>query len=383
LRFRNLAAGLLAAAGAFACGRESEAPRPISVSIVPAATNRPAHVVVEGVDRRSLRSLRSAPTSGAPWDSLFRVSVAADAPPVAGKFTATDSTLEFDPSFPFDEGREYFVRFDPRRLPATRPESTITTILLLPKANLVPTTNVARILPSGDLMPENQLRVYIEFTAPMSRQSGLAFARLINDSGREVMNAFLPLDADFWNPSHTRFTLFLDPGRVKQGIRPNEELGRPLKAGRAYAIVIDSAWRDANGLPLAKPYRHEFRAGPAITEGIDLAKWKITAPRGSTFDTLVVTFPVALDHGLLQRAVGVERANGELVQGTVTIGPRELTWRFVPTNRWVRDDYRIVALSILEDGAGNRIGRPFEVDMFERADSTSVPERHTLPFKIR
>src|SRR6185436_17263634 len=111
-------------------------------------------------------------------------------------------------------------------------------------------------------LPENQLRLYVEFSAPMSNGGGIGFIRLLDADGREVRNAFLPLDADFWNREHTRYTLFLDPGRVKRGILPNEQMGRALRAGRVYSIAIDSTWRDAEGQPLAAPYRRSFHVGP-------------------------------------------------------------------------------------------------------------------------
>jgi hypothetical protein len=38
---------------------------------------------------------------------------------------------------------------------------------------------------------------------------------------------------------------------------------------------------------------------------------------------------------------------------------------------------------MLEDLAGNRIGRPFEVDTFNRADASPEPERTNLPFTVR
>lgn len=62
-------------------------------------------------------------------------------------------------------------------------------------------------------------------------------------------------------------------------------------------------------------------------------------------------------------------------------GERE--WRFVPREPWRAGDYHLVVLSILEDVAGNRVGRAFEVDMFDRVDSTVVPERTTRPFTVR
>ncbi len=74
------------------------------------------------------------------------------------------------------------------------------------------------------------------------------------------------------------------------------------------------------------------------------------------------------------------------------------TWRCPPyAARWAdrssRDDpertpwsagaYKLVALSILEDLAGNQIGKPFEIDVFERADRLDdPPATTTIPFDI-
>ncbi|MDB4877708.1 MAG: hypothetical protein JWM41_4154 [Gemmatimonadetes bacterium] len=302
---------------------------------------------------------------------------------VAGRYAVNDSAIEFRPLFPFDPGRTYSVRVDPRMLPTPRNDSAITTEIALASVAHVPSATVARILPSAGTLPENQLRLYVEFSAPMSRQSGLEFVHLLDDRGNEVRGAFLPLDADFWNPDHTRYTLFLDPGRVKRGILPNEQMGRPLRAGRAYTLVVDSAWHDAQGLPLAASFRRSFRAGPATTAPIALAAWTLHAPRAGTRDPLVVTFPTPLDHGLLRRALGVETQRGEALRGDVSLGRDETEWRFIPASAWRAGDHRLVVLAILEDLAGNRVGRAFEVDRFEQTDSTALPERFTLPFVVR
>ena len=57
--------------------------------------------------------------------------------------------------------------------------------------------------------------MYFEFSASMSRTSGLEFMKLLGEQGREIKAAFLPLDADSWNHEHTGYTAFLDRGRVK------------------------------------------------------------------------------------------------------------------------------------------------------------------------
>ena len=341
-------------------------------------------MIVTGLSEAERQALRKAAATwtNEEWSSLLRVTTGgADAPPIAGRYAVT-AMVEFQPVYAFDPGREYTVRLDPARLPTSRPDSATSVIVSLPPAAAAAPTTVTRVLPTAGVVPENALRFYIEFSAPMSRQPGIDFVHLLDDTGREVKNAFLPLDADFWNHDHTRYTVFLDPGRVKRGILPNEQMGRALRAGREYSLIVDSTWRDAHGAPLAKSYRRTFRAGPADLSAIGMKGWALHAPGSGTRDPLVVTFPRALDHGLLQRALGVETRKGGAWPGDVIISPGETEWRFTPREPWRAGDYNLVVLSILEDVAGNRVGRAFEVDMWDRVDSTAVPERATLPFTV-
>ena len=217
----------------------------------------------------------------------------------------------------------------------------------------------------------------------MSRAPAHDHVRLLDESGREVPDAFLVLDVELWNPEYTRCTLFFDPGRVKRGILPNEQLGRAIRAGRTYTIEIDGRWPDARGQPLAAPFRHPFRVGSADLGAIRLSEWRIDAPPAGSRDPLIVTFPRPLDHGLLERALTVNGEGGAAVPGDAAIGPAETTWRFTPRDAWRSGAYAIVALGELETPAGNRINQPFDVDRFDRVDRSGQPERHRVPFVVR
>jgi hypothetical protein len=61
----------------------------------------------------------------------------------------------------------------------------------------------------------------------------------------------------------------------------------------------------------------------------------------------------------------------------------ESQWTFIPSQPWRAGSYQLVALSILEDVAGNQIGRAFEVDAFEEIDRRPEPETITLSFAVR
>jgi hypothetical protein len=242
---------------------------------------------------------------------------------------------------------------------------------------------VTRVLPTSEVIPENHLRMYVEFSAPMSGASGVPFIRLVDDRGEVVPDVFLPLEADFWNHDRTRYTAFFDPGRVKRGILPNEQMGRALVVGRTYTVEIDPEWKDADGLRLAKGYRQSFRVGPADERPVTPSTWTLTVPRAATRDPFIIAFPEPLDHGLLQRAIGVSRRDGSPVAGTIRIDPGETRWNFTPDEPWTRGAYDVVVLSILEDLAGNSVGRLFEVDVFEKVDARPQPGQTRLPFQIK
>lgn len=340
---------------------------------------------VRGLSQGSLAALSGATLDADEWQAILRVSVHSSepgAPAVAGKYAVEASVLRFTPLFPLDEGRKYTVVFSPARLPGgSQASDPVRAVVERPGLDRVPSTVVARVYPSADTVPANQLRLYLHFSAPMDWRGGHDHLLLLDDRGQEVVDAFLPLDADFWNQDRTRYTVFFDPGRVKRGILPNKQMGRALEAGRRYTLVVKKDWRDGHGLPLKEEFRHQFSVSPAIERPLTTSAWKVSVPRAGSREALTVAFPEPLDHGLLPRAITVTRS-GEPVDGAVSIEAGETRWLFTPQKPWAPGEYAIVALAFLEDLAGNRIGRAFEVDNFERTAVTSEPERTTVPFRV-
>ena len=239
------------------------------------------------------------------------------------------------------------------------------------------------MFPSGDVIPENQLRLYIHFSAPMGMKGGLDYVHLLDDQGQEVIDPFLPLDAEFWNDDRTRYTVFFDPGRQKRGIPVIEDMGRSLTEGKSYMLVVDKEWRDGNGLPLKEIYKRSFKVGPPDEQPLDHTAWQIEVPTAGTRTPLTVAFPEPLDRGLLLRALGVQGADGTPAGGEITVGRNEVTWSFTPKEFWKSGPHHLVAFAMLEDLAGNRIGRAFEVDQFDRSDKSAEPEKTLIPFHIR
>jgi hypothetical protein len=347
-------------------------------------------VDVVGLSPGDLSALSASRLTFDDWTALLRITISgtddADRPAVLGTYTVGDGVLRFTPRYPFDPGQRYDVRLDPSRLPtpsaaAASHSQIIRTSVALPAPEGRATTRVVAVFPGADDVPENLLRMYIAFSAPMSLGGASGHVQLLDEQQRVVEDPFLPLDIDLWNDNRTRYTVLFDPGRVKRGILPNEQMGRALVAGRRYTLVVDDGWRDAAGQKLAAPFRRAFRAGPPTEQALDPQAWRLEAPLAQTRDPLRVTFPAPLDHGLLQRALTVS-LNGERVTGEVQTDAGDTRWLFSPAAPWRAAEYQLRAASILEDVAGNRIGRPFEVEQLAAGRLRSEARSAALPFRV-
>jgi hypothetical protein len=346
---------------------------------------------VSGLDDANVRALAEARWEPERWARLFAVYVDAgqtpgggDRPPLLGTYTVKDGRLRFEPRFPLVPGLRYRAVLEPSRLPrpADPKAAAVVTEVNIPKPAAAPTV-VEHVYPSRDELPENLLKFYLHFSAPMSRGEAYDHVRLLDEAGKPVVSPFLELGEELWSPDGKRFTLFIDPGRIKHGLKPREDLGPVLEAGKKYTLVIDRGWADAAGNPLKEAYRKPFRAVASAEQPPDPKTWRVEAPPAGTTRPLEVRFPGPLDHALLERLLRVTDAAGRDVAGTGTAGDQETRWRFTPARPWPAGDYRLVIGTALEDLAGNRIGRPFEVDVFHPVRATADSATVTLPVTIR
>ncbi len=235
--------------------------------------------------------------------------------------------------------------------------------------------------PSADVLPSNQLRVYIYFTAPMSRGEAEQRIHVLDSSGEALRGVFLP-GQELWDPNNQRLTMTLDPGRIKRGLRSNETMGAPIAEGKRYTLVVDAGWPDANGVPLAATFRKPFRGGPAVRQPPDPKTWRIAPPAAGTRNTLVVNFGRPMNYTLLQRMLQVADPGGN-VTGSIEIARGETEWRFTPQAAWAPGSYRLVVDTSLEDLAGNHIGQPFDIDVFERVTERITTTTTAVAFDVR
>jgi hypothetical protein len=366
------------------------APRSLSIELADAADGARCFDVV-GLSRSRMQILATWTPDDARWPELWRVAVSseiADLPAMLGTYSLTEDRLRFTPRFALRTGLRYRAEFHPEQITLADVSNSVESGPLIEEFTIAPdgggvATEVAAVYPSAASLPENLLKFYLHFSAPMSRGEAYERIRLLDAAGRPIKRAFLELGEELWDPAGRRLTLFLDPGRIKRGLKPREDLGPVLEAGQRYTLVIDAAWRDAASRPLATEYRKSFGAGPPDEGPPDAKSWVVDAPSAGTIEPLVVRFPEPLDRALLQRLLSVVDSNGAVLDGDVAIDREETRWQFRPGRPWGLGAHQLLAGTVLEDLAGNSIARPFEVDI-QRTVTLQVPqETVAVKFKTR
>lgn len=359
-------------------GQAAEEP---GLTLRPKSSEHPAALIVTGLPSTQLKSLSQLKPDDPAFPMLLTVHVATEIPdpnlpPIGGSYRVDQSQLVFTPRYPLRPGLKYRVTL--QRVDKSPLEREVS----LPKLRetVMPLAHVEQIYPSGDVLPENHLRFYVHFSQPVARGEAYQHLELLDSAGAPVTGAFLELGEELWDPHGKRFTLLLDPGRIKQGLKPREDLGPILKAGHKYTLLVKRSWHDLHGRKLAAEYRKPFSVGPAIDEPVDVSKWKLNQPGSGTRDALVIRFPRPLDRALLERLLVVVDRQGKAIPGQIAVTDAERRWEFRPESAWTGEGYQLVVETVLEDTAGNSIGRPFEVD--EQRPITKIIATETVRIPI-
>ena len=242
-----------------------------------------------------------------------------------------------------------------------------------------PPPSVVRILPTAKVVPANLLKFYIEFNQPM-REGREIFDRI---HLRDLQTNQLVHDPwrrrELWFDDSKRLTLWIHPGRIKQGVNLREQFGPVLLPGRKYELILDRTIQNPNGRQLAAPVRFAFQTSDELRKRVSLDQWKIVVPEEKPLRKLTVHTDRPLDPFLVRRYLKVHSLPGDREI------PCQIDWsqshtQFALTGNWIPGKYRLTALDFLEDLAGNTPERVFDRDL-------SVPESdkptRSMDFEIR
>jgi len=283
------------------------------------------------------------------WFDVDEAELTADRLPLLGTTSAEGDVLIFRPRFPFQPGFHYLVRLDPLdRFVAFRPPPT--------EAG-APVPEVAISLPRTGV-PANCLRFYLEFDGPMRPLDPYDHLRLLDQSGRVIQDAFVKVHQGLWDAARKRLTVLFHPGRVKRGLHAREALGPILRPGSRYTLVVDGCMKDARGNPMGSDRKFSFEVGPEDRTALDPATWRVHVPPPGNLDPIEIDFGEAVDPAIARRAFELRPGPGFRVQ----LGEQGRSVRIIPDSPLTAETELWVSTR-LEDLAGNRIGRVFDVKL--------------------
>lgn len=294
---------------------------------------------------------------GLEFDSLrsaFRVSLEGRHKiPILGDAEFEDDRLIFTPVIPFSRGLSYQIFLYDRQIAKIK----------MPSVNASNAPSLVAMYPTSDTLPENLLKVYFLFSHPMREGVSLEHICLLNNRGDTLQNVFLPLQPELWNKERTVLTIWLDPGRIKRDLIPNQEMGNPLLKGETYTLIVTPDWKDTRGLPLSGRYTRQFIVSSRDSLSPDVDQWKLNLPTSGTKEPLLVNTNEPLDYFLLNETLEIVDDGRNKISASVVVSDHESIVRFIPDKPWKSGRYRLHVASYLEDLAGNNLNKVFDRDI--------------------
>jgi hypothetical protein len=279
----------------------------------------------------------------------IRLTKSKDSTAILGEYVIADDDIHFKPLLPLTRGLEYHVYYNDILLQSVK----------VPPADPGGAPEVVRIYPSADTLPENQLKLYIQFSQPMREGNFLEHIVLIRNGTDTIQNAFLDVDMELWNQQHDVLTVWFDPGRIKRGLQPNIAMGNPLQAHQQYELHVLSSWQDVEGRSLKANGTKKIITGLRDSISPDIDKWKLITPRANTNAPLRIHFGESLDAILLTSTITLRKQSDTISYELIPV-QQETGIEITPHANWRPGMYIIEVDARLEDLAGNNLNHLFD-----------------------
>lgn len=286
-----------------------------------------------------------------------------------GDFSSTNDAVLFQPLIPFTSGLKYEVFLSNKLIGS----------ILIPRKKNAERPQIIGLYPSGAVVPENLLKLYLVFSKPMQEGQAIENIAMVRNN-KDTVSVFLDLQHELWNKERTILTLWLDPGRIKRGLQPNEKSGIPLRQGDSCKLLINGGWRDIEGLPLNVHVRF-FNVGSRDSISPSIDRWEISSPAASKKEPLKIKFNEQLDYLLLKNTLSIKDSRGTNIAGLIEVEEEETVLVFTPATAWTPGRYTLEVEARLEDLAGNNLNRLFDKDI-TRGSTVVQKQLHTRVFQV-
>lgn len=290
-----------------------------------------------------------------------------------GSFDGVGEQQRFTPVVPFTSGEAYEIRKG----------DEVLSKFIIPPSISEKTAEIIEIYPVQDTVPQNLLKIYIQFSRPMQNVgNALDYITVYNETEKKEEQLFLSLETELWNREHDRLTLWLDPGRIKTDLIPNREEGPPLSTGNDYILVISDTWKTTDGQTLKQGYRKTWHVTERDETKPDVENWNIIPPNPDSRSPLTIQFKEPVDFVLAKESLTIQNDNGEALSGQWEVSSLATSVRFIPTKFWDAGNYNLLVDAKLEDWAGNNLNRLFDENLLTQPKQVEYNDIFMKPFVI-
>ena len=231
---------------------------------------------------------------------------------------------------------------------------------------------VTSIYPSIDQVPANILKWYIQFSKPVNPIKIYDHIQFLDQDGKAIDRSILHLGAPLLSEDGTLLTVWVEPGRQKRLLGPNQHLGSVFEADKKYTLHIAESLKDASGLTIEKSISHHFTTITSDRKKPSIAQWEIMPIVSNNRQPLLIKSKEHLDFGSLLDAVSLHY-HGTPIEGKLSYDSNTTTIYFTPKENWKKGIYIVKIKSHLEDLAGNNLNDLFDrpVQNKDKQDSTN------------
>lgn len=269
-------------------------------------------------------------------------------PAIIGKLKNDSSHTIFTPLVPFDRDTPYTLVFNQQVFFFEIARSTDDVPL-----------RVTGIYPNTTQVPANILKWYIEFSKPVNAVKIYDHIQFLDQDGKPINRSILNLGAPLLSSDGKLLTIWIEPGRQKRLLGPNQHLGSVFKPAHSYSLHISNKLKDAQGLPIEASVTHSFTTTDSDRVKPSIQQWQVSTLQANTAQPLDISCDEQLDYGSLLDALSISR-DGKLIEGQLNYDSELNNISFTPKEHWKRGEYIIRVAYQLEDLAGNNLASLFD-----------------------
>jgi hypothetical protein len=294
-------------------------------------------------------------------------------PSIVGSYEIKEGNLIFIPKFPLVPDQHYTAVFNVKAFKkyfnATQifKQSRYLLTRYIKQPFIKARTKVIKVLPESNILPQNFFKFYLYFSNAMSFDNPYRYISIYDELGNKIPKFLVEFSAGLWDPSRTRLTVLIHPGRIKRGILFNLKYGMAFNEGKTYQLKVDRNIKDYRGVELQADMTKSFTISSPSYKKLQLERWQLNKPKVSSLQSLTIYTDHLIDPVLAKKMITIINSENDTeVEGEYIVDSINKQIKFSPSIHWREGSYQLLVDPALEDISGNNFKRTFDRDTLEQ-----------------